>query len=352
MHFGLAIGSREPNRVVLGWSPMSQHASDPGLGLTLLDYEAWTDLVHAMGGRFNPEGIEHNAFTGWVRPIDVYGLTAAEVGSNAQLVERTHRDVRLDGADHYFTIFQLAGRSAIVHNDQAVRCDVGDVVLIDVARPATFIAKDAGERWNCVALLLPRQSLVSHLGFEPPGGRYQRHGTSAGRLLLDLIRNSVEGKGSALPRAASYMHLAVYDLVGALFAPDHPSPSRHADKLFMRVCKVIKDGFADPGFGPCEVAANAGISLRYVQKLFTQHGLTCNEFIYSLRLDQAARLLQRRAALRASLTLSEIAYASGFRDYTHFARKFRHRFGHAPGRNPRKNIAPENGAVHTLTYEK
>jgi AraC-like DNA-binding protein len=29
--------------------------------------------------------------------------------------------------------------------------------------------------------------------------------------------------------------------------------------------------------------------------------------------------------------LSEIGYACGFRDYTHFARKFRRRFGHAPG---------------------
>jgi AraC-like DNA-binding protein len=29
--------------------------------------------------------------------------------------------------------------------------------------------------------------------------------------------------------------------------------------------------------------------------------------------------------------LSEIAYACGFRDYTHFARRFRHRFGHVPG---------------------
>ncbi|HZW80363.1 MAG TPA: GMC oxidoreductase [Candidatus Deferrimicrobiaceae bacterium] len=26
-----------------------------------------------------------------------------------------------------------------------------------------------------------------------------------------------------------------------------------------------------------------------------------------------------------------MAYACGFRDYTHFAREFRHRFGHAPG---------------------
>jgi AraC family transcriptional regulator, positive regulator of tynA and feaB len=65
--------------------------------------------------------------------------------------------------------------------------------------------------------------------------------------------------------------------------------------------------------------------------MFTQWGSTCSEFIYSFRLDRAARRLQRRAALDASQALSEIAYISAFRDYRHFARKFRHRFSHAPG---------------------
>jgi AraC family transcriptional regulator, positive regulator of tynA and feaB len=128
------------------------------------------------------------------------------------------------------------------------------------------------------------------------------------------------------------MELAVYDLVGALFAPTEPSSgSRHADKLFARIRHIIKDGYADPDFGPHEVATGAGISLRYLQKLFTERGSTCSEFIYSLRLDQAARLLHRRGTLRASQPLSEIAYTCGFRDYTHFARKFRQRFGHPPG---------------------
>ena len=109
------------------------------------------------------------------------------------------------------------------------------------------------------------------------------------------------------------MQLAVYDLVGALFAPSDPWPvSRHADKLFARIRGVIKDGFADPDFGPAEVAAEAGISLRYLQKLFTERGSTCSEFIYSLRLDHAARLLHRRALLSTSQPLSEIAYACGF----------------------------------------
>jgi AraC family transcriptional regulator, positive regulator of tynA and feaB len=296
-----------------------------------LDFEAWKDLIRTMGVRFNPEGIEPNAFIGCVRPLSVCGFIAAEVGSNAHRVERTHRDVRLDGADHYLAVFQVAGQSAMTHNEEAVRFDVGDVVLVDMARPATFFNGSADESWMSVVLLLPRRSLVSHLGFEPRGGHYRRHGTAAGRLLLDLIRNSEEGEGSAPSVTDSYMRLAVYDLVGALFAPNDPVPSRHADKLFTRVRSVINDGFADPDFGPCEAAARAGISLRYLQKMFTQRGSTCSEFIYSFRLDHAARLLQRRAALDASQALSEIAYASGFRDYKHFARKFRHRFGHAPG---------------------
>ena len=48
-------------------------------------------------------------------------------------------------------------------------------------------------------------------------------------------------------------------------------------------------------------------------------------------LQAALRLLHRRASLGTNQPLSEIAYACGFRDYTHFARKFRHRFGHSPG---------------------
>jgi AraC-like DNA-binding protein len=128
------------------------------------------------------------------------------------------------------------------------------------------------------------------------------------------------------------MQLAVYDLLGALFAPCNPPPiSRHADKLFARIRGVIKDGFADPDFSPREVAAEVGISLRYLQKLFTARASTCSEFIYSLRLNHAAHLLHRRASLGTSQPLSEIAFACGFRDYTHFARKFRHRFGHSPG---------------------
>jgi hypothetical protein len=46
--------------------------------------------------------------TGWVRPVKVRGFTALDIGCDARRVEPTYRDVRLDGADHYFALFQVA----------------------------------------------------------------------------------------------------------------------------------------------------------------------------------------------------------------------------------------------------
>jgi hypothetical protein len=124
---------------------------------------------------------------------------------------------------------------------------VGDVALLDAARPAACFADDS--QW--LRLQLPRQLLISHLGFEPQGGLHARAATPAARLLYDLVRDACNADVSASSAADSYMQLAVYDLLGALFAPCNPPPiSRHADKLFARIRGVIKDGFADPDFSP------------------------------------------------------------------------------------------------------
>src|SRR5262249_28582208 len=149
--------------------------------------------------------------------------------------------------------------------------------------------------------------------------------TLAARVLHQLVLEGIEDdEQSTTERSAPHMRLALYDLLGALFAASDPGPvTRHADRLFTRIRGVIRDRFADPGFGPPEVATETGISLRYVQKLFTERGSTCSEFVYSVRLDHAAHLLDRRASLGTGQPLCEIAYACGFRDYTHFARKFR-----------------------------
>ena len=294
-----------------------------------LDYEGWIDVVRSLCGRYTPGRIEPETFSGRASAGSICGFMTVDLSCNAHRVERTNRDVRLDGMEHYYALIQFSGRSTMVQNDRVAELAVGDIALVDATRPVTYISENRPGRW--LSLHLPRQSLISYLGFEPEGGLCRHGETLAARLCFRLIQDAVNECDSSPASAEPYMQLAIYDLLGALFAaPDLSTISSHTDKLFKRVCGIIKDRFAEPDFGPCEVAAEAGISLRYLQKLFTARGSTCTDFIHSVRLDHAARQLHRRGLLNTSQPISEIAYASGFSNYTHFARQFRRRFGHPP----------------------
>ena len=304
------------------------HSSGEFLSTPNLDYEAWRNVVRSICGRYTPDGIEPKTFSGRARARSVCGLRAVDLSCNALRLERTHQDVRADAVDHYYAIFQITGQSRIIQNDRITELTVGDAALVDAARPVTYVSEKGSDHW--ASLQLPRRSLVSHLGLEPRCPA--RRSGAAARPLRQLLQDGVEDEQSMSVSANVYMRLAFYDLLGALFAPSGPEDtSLHTDKLFARLCDIIKERFADPDFGPCEVAVEARISLRYLQKLFTARNSTCSHFIYSVRLDHAVRLLERRSFLKTSQPISEIAYASGFGDYTNFIRKFRRRFGHTPG---------------------
>jgi AraC family transcriptional regulator, positive regulator of tynA and feaB len=183
-----------------------------------------------------------------------------------------------------------------------------------------------------IGLHFPRQSLISHLGFEPVGGLCWRGDALPSRLLGRFIADAVEEDAAALGSTEFYLQRVVYNLVGALFdLSDVPRHLSSNDKIFARLCVITRRRFSDPDVSPAEVAAEAGISVRYLQKLFAARATTFGHFIRSLRLEHASQLLRQRTSIKASLPLTEVAYACGYRDYAHFARNFRARFGSAPG---------------------
>jgi AraC family transcriptional regulator, positive regulator of tynA and feaB len=293
--------------------------------------EAWSAWAREHYGQYNLQGNHLERFSASIRTKNIYGLAALDIGHNLQRVDRTHQDARRDGMDQYKLIFQTAGRSILNQNNQVAKLVAGDIALVDMSRPVAYLFENGPNRR--IALNLPRRSMVTHLALEPQGGASWCGETSAAaRALFRLILDALNEEDTSLISAEPYMQLAVYDLFGALFvASGFPQASSHADKVFARASRVIKAAFCDPNVGPNEVATEVGISLRYLQKLFSVRGLTCTNVIRSHRLERAAHLLQRRAVMKTQQPLSEIAYASGFRDYNAFYRMFRHRFGISPG---------------------
>jgi len=295
------------------------------------DYETWLTGIRSIGV-FGSRGVDSRIFKGSVRGSCMWGMTALDTAfasPNISRFDRMRRDPRLNSSDYYNVVFQISGRSTLIQDDHEAELAVGHIGLVDVARPVSLISGSTSCRW--LSLSIPRRRLISHLGLEPRGGRCWHGATPACRLLFRLVSAAPGEDDSSSTAAEPYIQFAIYDLLGALFAEsDLPPNSSHTDKLFTRVCSIARNHFSDPDLSLRDVASEAGISLRYLQKLFTARGLTCSRFIQSLRLDHAAHLLTRRKPTKSHQMLSEIAYSCGFRDYAHFSRMFRLRFGCSP----------------------
>ena len=290
------------------------------------NYEAWVTGLQSLGY----SSFESDVFEVSVRRSDMWGISAVDVAFASRRVsraERTHRQTRVDGRDYYKAVFQISGRSTVIQNDCVMEIAAGEFALVDMAQSSSLITNSS--RW--LAMYMPRRSLRSHLGMEPRGGTCWHNAAPVSRVLFRLVSDTLAEIDEPFCAGEPYMELAIYDLFGALLRVSDASPSRSpSDKLFMRVCSIAKGRFSEPGISYLDVANEAGISLRYLQKLFTTRGTTCGRFIQSLRLDQAARLLRRRKLIKSDQPLSEIAHACGFRDYGHFCRTFRRRFGCSP----------------------
>jgi AraC family transcriptional activator of tynA and feaB len=115
-----------------------------------LDFETWRALFRSTCGQYTLERADPNAFAGWVRPLSVLGCCAVDVACNGNRIDRTQRDIRLDGMDLYGAVFQVAGRSTVSNNNQTVQLAKGDVVLVDKARPVSYVADSEGAHWLCL----------------------------------------------------------------------------------------------------------------------------------------------------------------------------------------------------------
>ncbi len=90
----------------------------------------------------------------------------------------------------------------------------------------------------------------------------------------------------------------------------------------------IRGRFREPGLNAAGLAADLGISTRYVHALFESEGSTFGAELTALRLEEARRILQASSSTRRQI--GEIALSCGFSDISHFNRLFRARFGLTP----------------------
>jgi AraC-like DNA-binding protein len=122
-----------------------------------------------------------------------------------------------------------------------------------------------------------------------------------------------------------------------------PKQQTHVDKRLSGIEDYILMNLTDPDLCYSRVAANCGISPRYLCYLLKANNTSFSELLWSNRLAKAKGLLLALAA--QDFPIQEIAFMSGFKSAAHFSRMFKAANGCPPKEFRSANTASEPEAL-------
>jgi transcriptional regulator GlxA family with amidase domain len=171
--------------------------------------------------------------------------------------------------------------------------------------------------------------IVSRSVFSIDRDRYTSSGGTAPLdMMLHLISARCGGQISAAV-AEQFISERIRRPTDQQRIPLRHEVGRRSGKLVLAV-EFMEANIHEP-IGMAELAGLTGLSLRQLQRLFSQH-LRCkpSQYYLKLRLQRARELFQQ-----TQLGLAEIAELTGFESASRLSRKYKARYGKSPGKDYR-----------------
>lgn len=275
--------------------------------------------------------------------LDVMRL--ATVTSDPHAVSRSRELIRRSPEDDLLVNVVVRGRVAVEQGGRRADLLPGDFTLYDSARPCRIACPDP---FRMVVLQIPRRAFAENGLPQPTADATAtavRGARGVGGVVSPFLR-ALADQGPALgPRAAHRIAVNALDLLSTALSDDAGARARRglsrASQL-ARARRYIADHLDDPLLTPAGVAEGLGLSLRYLHSVFRSEGASPLRWIVAQRLQRSARLLAD--PFHGHLSITDIAFAVGFKDASHFSRSFRACYGVSPrayrGRHARPPARP------------
>jgi AraC-like DNA-binding protein len=201
-------------------------------------------------------------------------------------------------------------------------------VILESRRPSTLHSLDDSTAWTICMERAPLEPLLA--GIRDPIQRCLPDDNPGLRLLEGYLA-SLFALGQTCDMTLACHHirdLALYALgVGgdaqALVRERGVQAARQSEVL-----AAIRRHASEPTLDPARVAAQLGMSVRYLHRLLEPTGRSFAQHLLERRLDRAATMLRDSGC--GHFRIAEIASSVGFSDISHFNRSFRHAFGDTP----------------------
>ncbi len=242
------------------------------------------------------------------------------VGQKIMLLVDDNSDVRYFVKSHFSPTYHVLEAANGLEGWGVALKTIPDIIICDVLMPemdgfefCRKIRKD--ERTSHIPILL--LTALGSREHEIEGLSYGADDYITKPFDLEILQTKVENilsvRQSLKKKYTGEMLLQPRNVV--LNSPD--------ERFLQKAIELVEKNIDDPDLDIERFATEIGVSrMQLYRKLNALTEMTVKEFVRNIRLKRAAQLLVQK-----KMNVSEVAYAVGFRDLSHFRKCFRQEFG-------------------------
>lgn len=256
-------------------------------------------------------------------------LRLSAIRSNAIAIERLPKEPTKIDQDAYLAVVLLSGEYFLQQDGREAALRPGDMAIYDATRPHRIFCPG---RFSKLIVSIPRSKLRERLaGVERCSALPIAGDRGVGAVTASLIRSCAEQAHELSSEQFAALSEHCFDLLTLALAAARPASaatSRSRAASMTRIKDFIERNLGDPRLDAAAVSRAVGISPRYINDILGDEGLSLMRYVWMRRLEQCRRELRSPASMGRSIT--DIAFAWGFNDLSHFSRTFKQSFGRSP----------------------
>jgi len=262
-----------------------------------------------------------------------YPVSLTRLSTRCNLAyRRAWRHIRSNKIGSRVIWFVSKGTLRIARSQGSCEVAEGRAAIVDSSSPfhAKAVPGPDGQ-YESIQLTVPAHMFLAHLQNADKLTEPFNLGTPQGQVvhrLLDVLLTDGErmSQRAVKPLVESLLE-AISDCLGDRGAAVS-GRQRLADKRLSDIKNYILMNLSDPELCYDRVAANCGISPRYLCYVLKSHNTSFSELLWKNRLPRARDLLLSPAA--RDFPIHEIAFMCGFKSAAHFSRMFNAAYGCPP----------------------
>lgn len=310
------------------WTSESIDVATPSHGAgDCVDF--WREIILRLFADVEIGAVGNPDFFGKVKSQKCDLLRISDVSAAAQAVNRRHLQPRSHDEDKYFAVLMLQGTESLEQDGNRTIIGPGDFAVYDATRPHQL---SFTEDWRQIIVSVPRASLDQRvMNMERRIATRVSTDTPTGRVMRMFLQSIAGQIGQFTAAEMSSLSEAATNIITLAMGDLHPLDAEHSKcktLTLMRVKMFVNDHLRDPTLGVGQVTCALGLSSRYVNRLFEAEGMSLMRYVLRRRLERCAMDLVSPS--QAARRISDIAFAWGFNDLSHFGRAFRETHGCSP----------------------